>query len=78
MTLLLEILYIIAGVLLFVPAFLLAWQVVLSLPRVIGAGGVLDTVLPNLSAEEETALRHSAEILKEAADGVERRMGWGG
>jgi cellulose synthase/poly-beta-1,6-N-acetylglucosamine synthase-like glycosyltransferase len=32
MTLLLEILYIIAGVLLFVPAFLLAWQVVLSLP----------------------------------------------
>nr|WP_295835400.1 L-lactate dehydrogenase [uncultured Azospirillum sp.] len=51
-------------------------QVVLSLPRVIGAGGVVDTVLPNLSAEEQVALRHSAEILKEAADGVERRMGW--
>ncbi|ANC92492.1 L-lactate dehydrogenase [Azospirillum humicireducens] len=51
-------------------------QVVLSLPRVIGAGGVLDTVLPNLSAEEAAALRRSAEILKEAADGVERRMGW--
>jgi L-lactate dehydrogenase len=51
-------------------------QVVLSLPRVIGAGGVVDTVLPNLSAEEQAALRHSADILKEAADGVERRMGW--
>ncbi|MBP2299892.1 L-lactate dehydrogenase [Azospirillum picis] len=51
-------------------------QVVLSLPRVIGASGALDTILPNLSAEEEAALRRSAEILKEAADGVERRMGW--
>ncbi|MCG5243128.1 L-lactate dehydrogenase [Azospirillum doebereinerae] len=52
-------------------------EVVLSLPRVIGAGGVLDTILPDLAPEEESALRRSAEILKEAADGVERRMGWG-
>ncbi|PWC33534.1 lactate dehydrogenase [Azospirillum sp. TSO35-2] len=51
-------------------------QVVLSLPRVIGSSGVLDTILPDLSAEEEAALRHSAGILKEAADGVEQRMGW--
>jgi len=51
-------------------------EVVLSLPRVIGAGGVLDTILPDLAPEEESALRRSAEILKEAADGVERRMGW--
>ncbi len=51
-------------------------DVVLSLPRVIGAGGVLDTILPDLSSEEETALRHSAGILKEAADGVDQRMGW--
>ena len=53
-----------------------AAEVVLSLPRVIGAGGVLDTILPDLAPEEESALRRSAEILKEAADGVERRMGW--
>jgi len=51
-------------------------DVVLSLPRVIGAGGVLDTILPDLAPEEEAALRRSAEILKAAADGVEQRMGW--
>ncbi|SMH55278.1 L-lactate dehydrogenase [Azospirillum agricola] len=51
-------------------------EVVLSLPRIVGAGGVLDTILPDLAPDEETALRRSADILKEAADGVERRMGW--
>lgn len=53
-------------------------DVVLSLPRVIGAGGVLDTLQPDLAPEEEAALRRSADILKEAADGVDRRMGWSG
>lgn len=52
-------------------------DVVLSLPRVIGARGVIDTILPDLAPDEEAALRHSATILKEAADGVEQRMGWG-
>ncbi len=51
-------------------------DVVLSLPRVIGTGGVLNTIFPDLAPDEEAALRRSAEILKEAADSVERRMGW--
>lgn len=42
-------------------------DVVLSLPRVVGADGVIATLLPELSAEEGTALQRSAEILKEAS-----------
>lgn len=53
-------------------------DVTLSLPRVLGARGVVDTVMPPLSAEEETALNRSATILREAATGVEERMGWAG
>ena len=45
-------------------------DVALSLPRVLGAGGVVATFMPNLDAEERTALKRSAEILKEAAEGV--------
>jgi len=44
--------------------------VALSLPRVLGAGGVLATFMPNLDAGESAALKRSAEILKEAAEGV--------
>jgi L-lactate dehydrogenase len=41
--------------------------VCLALPRVVGAGGVLATLVPPLSAEEQTALERSAAILGEAA-----------
>jgi L-lactate dehydrogenase len=40
-------------------------EVSYSLPRVVGAGGVRATLQPNLSAEERTALGHSAATLKE-------------
>jgi len=46
-------------------------EVALSLPRVLGAGGVLETVMPDLTDDEAAALKRSAEILKEAADSVE-------
>ncbi|HYG90791.1 MAG TPA: L-lactate dehydrogenase [Azospirillum sp.] len=46
-------------------------EVALSLPRVMGAGGVLGTVMPALTPEEEAALKRSAEILKDAATSVE-------
>ncbi len=46
-------------------------EVALSLPRVVGAGGVLGTVMPPMTAEEEAALKRSAEILKDAATSVE-------
>ena len=45
-------------------------DVTLSLPRVIGAGGVVSTLVPTLDADERRALRRSAEILKEAAAGL--------
>ncbi len=45
-------------------------DVALSLPRVLGAGGVVRTFMPDLDAEERTALKRSAELLKELADGV--------
>lgn len=38
---------------------------------VVGAGGVLGTVMPPLTGEEEAALKRSAEILKAAATSVE-------
>jgi L-lactate dehydrogenase len=42
-------------------------SVSLSLPRVVGRGGVIATLTPSLEAEEQDALRRSAELLKEAA-----------
>ncbi|WP_029010352.1 L-lactate dehydrogenase [Azospirillum halopraeferens] len=49
-------------------------EVALSLPRVLGAGGVQQTVMPHLSDAEAAALRRSAEILKEAAASVEATL----
>jgi L-lactate dehydrogenase len=45
-------------------------DVALSLPRVLGAGGIVKTLTPELDSAESDALRRSAEILKEAAKGV--------
>jgi L-lactate dehydrogenase len=45
-------------------------DVALSLPRVLGAGGVVRTFMPNLDPGELASLKRSAEILKEAAEGV--------
>ena len=45
-------------------------DVALSLPRVLGAAGVVKTLMPDLDAGERAALKRSAEILKEAAQGV--------
>jgi L-lactate dehydrogenase len=41
--------------------------VCLALPRVVGAGGVLATLIPPLSADEQSALESSAGILRDAA-----------
>lgn len=43
-------------------------RVTLSLPRVVGAAGVVGTVAPLLDAEEKLKFRRSADILKRAAD----------
>jgi L-lactate dehydrogenase len=45
-------------------------EVTLSIPRVVGAAGVMTTLSPTLSEEEHTAFRNSAEILKEAASEI--------
>jgi L-lactate dehydrogenase len=45
-------------------------DVALSLPRVLGASGVVTTFMPSLDAGERAALQRSAEILKAAADQV--------
>jgi len=45
-------------------------EVALSLPRIVGAGGVAETLDPGLDATERAALRRSAETLKEATAGV--------
>lgn len=45
-------------------------DVALSLPRVVGRGGVSATLFPDLSLDEETALRASAQVLKDAARGL--------
>lgn len=42
----------------------------LSLPRVIGAGGVLATLWPGLSQEESKALQHSAELLRATVQSI--------
>jgi L-lactate dehydrogenase len=43
-------------------------NVALSLPRLVGAGGVSATLWPDLDAEETEKLRASAEILKSFHD----------
>jgi len=45
-------------------------NVTLSLPRIVGAGGVIATLLPDFSPEEHAALHRSATLLREAADSV--------
>jgi L-lactate dehydrogenase len=45
-------------------------DVALSLPRVLGAGGVVATFVPTLNAGESAALQLSAAILKQVAEGV--------
>ncbi len=45
-------------------------DVALSLPRVIGAGGVAADLRPELDASEQAALARSAEILKQAVESV--------
>jgi len=42
----------------------------LSLPRVVGAKGVVETLHPSLSKDEDAALHQSAEILREAASEI--------
>jgi L-lactate dehydrogenase len=45
-------------------------EVCLSLPRILGAGGVETTLQPSLTADEEAALKRSAQILREATVAV--------
>lgn len=40
--------------------------VALSLPRIVGAGGITGTVMPTLSPDERGALKRSAQVLVEA------------
>ncbi|MBT0571074.1 L-lactate dehydrogenase [Curvibacter sp. CHRR-16] len=45
-------------------------DVALSIPRVVGAAGVLSDLFPDLSDDEHAALHRSATLLKERADAV--------
>ena len=45
-------------------------NIALSLPRVIGGGGVITNLDPEIDAAETAALTHSAETLKELADAL--------
>jgi len=42
-------------------------NVALSLPRIVGAAGMISTLMPDLAPDEAAALKRSAEILKETA-----------
>ncbi len=46
-------------------------DVPLSLPRILGKGGVLGDVMPEISAEERLALKASAQMLKDTLDAVQ-------
>jgi hypothetical protein len=52
-------------------------ELALSLPRVLGAGGVVKTFMPDLDLGERAALKRSAETLKEAAKGCASRIAEG-
>jgi L-lactate dehydrogenase len=42
-------------------------EVCFSLPRIVGAGGVLNTLLPELSGAEHQALTKSVGVIQSAA-----------
>lgn len=42
--------------------------VTLSLPSIVGRGGIIDVMQPDLSAEERNGLNHSAELLRSALE----------
>ncbi len=52
------------------PEVLGVHDVALSVPRVIGSGGVVADLMPELDRGERDSLRQSAEILKSAAESV--------
>ncbi|MFC4426458.1 lactate/malate family dehydrogenase [Deinococcus navajonensis] len=43
----------------------------LSLPRIVGSGGIEGTVMPRLTPEEQQALEASAGVLRQASEGLE-------
>ena len=45
-------------------------EVCLSLPRLIGRKGILETLMPPLNKDESVALSHSAQVLYDAQEGV--------
>ncbi len=45
-------------------------DVTLSLPHLVGGGGILDAFVPALSAEEMAGLQRSAGLIREAIDGL--------
>lgn len=45
-------------------------DVALSLPHVVGAGGATATLMPDLDEAERSALKRSAQILRQAAEGI--------
>ncbi|MCC7358255.1 MAG: L-lactate dehydrogenase [Anaerolineales bacterium] len=47
-------------------------DVTVSLPHLVGGGGVLDTFPPALSADEAAALQRSAGVIRAAIEGLER------
>lgn len=47
-------------------------DVTVALPHLLGGNGVLATVCPELNATEEQALRASAQIIRDALDGLEK------
>ena len=49
-------------------------DVALSLPRIVGRGGVTQSLMPELNADERAALRRSAEVLKAAATEAEAAL----
>lgn len=45
-------------------------DVALSVPRIVGAAGVLSDLFPDLDSDEYAALHHSASLLKERAESI--------
>ena len=45
-------------------------EVCFSVPRIVGRSGVLGAVLPELSGDEHASLRASAEVIRNAAEGL--------
>lgn len=57
-----------------IPTFAGVEDITVSLPNLVGGQGIVTTFYPDLSEKEQKALQTSAEVIRDALDGLDKEM----